>query len=47
MDQQRRDEDKLQRLQVAAALVVGVVLLLGIVVRAYLGNVLPVGWWRP
>lgn len=47
MEQQKRDEAALQHLQVAAALVLGAVLLVVIVLRAYVGNVLPAGWWRP
>ena len=34
------------RLQVGAALVLGAVVLVGIVVRASIGNVLSAGWWR-
>lgn len=43
----RRDEALLRRLQTGAAIVLGFLLLAAIVLRAYLGNALPAGWWRP
>ena len=46
-DDQIRNETRLQRLQVGAAVVLGFTLLGVIVLRALRGNVLPAGWWRP
>lgn len=46
-EQQRRDEASLRRLQTGAAIVLGLLLLAVIVLRAYAGNALPAGWWRP
>ncbi len=45
--QERRETAEMQRLQVGAALVVAVVVLVAILLRALHGNVLPPGWWRP
>ena len=45
----QREEDNLlaeRRLQVSAALLLGLLVLIGIVVRAGVRNVFPAGWWR-
>ena len=45
----QRDEENLaaeRRLQVSAALLLGALVLLAIVLRAGVRNVFPVGWWH-
>ena len=46
LEQHRSDHAQVQRLQIGAALVLAVLILLGIVLRALHGNVLPAGWWH-
>jgi hypothetical protein len=46
-DEQRRQERaQLQRMQLAAAIGLGLVVLVVIVLRAWLGGGLGPGWWR-
>jgi hypothetical protein len=46
-DEQRRQERaQLQRMQIAAAIALGFVVLAVIVVRAWRGGLLPTEWWH-
>jgi hypothetical protein len=45
-EQQRRERAQLQRMQIAAAIGLGFVVLAVIVLRAWFGGVLRPGWWR-
>ncbi len=36
-----------RRLQVGAALVLGLLVLIAVVLRAGVSNIFPPGWWRP